>query len=147
MDTLEDSLFQHLASICSESRQAFDHHIGMSQLRRQLLTLLSEVGEVSHAALQLHLAADGATITRLVKQFESEGVLRRRLDPQDNRYTLVSLTVSGQQRFAGLRTAHRLFQRRLLDGILREEQELVLSVLERLGANIRALQDESQQQT
>jgi DNA-binding MarR family transcriptional regulator len=146
MDALEDTLFQHLASACSESRQVFDQHVGMSQIRRQLLTLLSEIGEVSHAALQQQLAVDGATITRLVKQFESEGVLSRRLDPQDNRYTLVSLTVSGQQIVAGLSAAHSLFQTRLLDGIPKEEQEIVLRVLERLRANIRTIQDESQQQ-
>ena len=146
MDVLEDTFFQHLASVCSESRQAFDHHVGMSQLRRQLLILLSELGEVSHAALQQHLAVDGATITRLVKQFESEGVLSRRLDPQDNRYTLVSLTGSGQQTVAGLSAAHRLFQARLLADIPKEEQETALRVLERLRANIRALQDESRQQ-
>ena len=146
MDVLEDTLFQQLASACSESRQAFDQHIGMSQIRRQLLTLLSEMGEVSHAALQQQLAVDGATITRLVKQFESDGVLSRRLDPQDNRYTLVSLTSSGQHIVAGLSAAHRLFQTQLLAGIPREEQEIVLRVLEHLRANIRAIQDESQQQ-
>jgi DNA-binding MarR family transcriptional regulator len=147
MDVLEDIFFQYLASVCSESRQAFDQHVGMSQLRRQLLTLLSEIGEMSHAALQQHLAVDGATITRLVKQFESEGVLSRRLDPQDNRYTLVSFTGSGQHIVAELRAAHRLFQARLLAGISKEEQELVLHVLERLRTNIRALQDEGQRQT
>jgi DNA-binding MarR family transcriptional regulator len=146
MDVLEETFFQHLASVCSESRQAFDQHVGMSQLRRQLLTLLSEIGEISHAALQQHLAVDGATITRVVKQFESEEVLSRRLDPRDNRYTLVSLTVSGQQIVAGLRAAHRSFQTRLLDGIPTEEQEMVLHVLERLHANIGALQEEGQQQ-
>ena len=146
MDILEDTFFQQLASVCSESRQAFDQHVGMSQLRRQLLALLSQIGETSHAALQQQLAVDGATITRLVKQFEAAGVLCRRLDPQDNRYTLVSLTVSGQQIVAGLSAEHRLFQARLLAGIPKEDQEMVLRVLERLHANIRALQDESQQQ-
>lgn len=139
MDALEDTLFRQLASACSESRQAFDQHIGMSQIRRQLLTLLSEIGEISHAALQQQLAVDGATITRLVKQFESEGVLSRRLDPQDNRYTLVSLTASGQAIVAGLRAAHRVFQTRLLDGISKEEQEVMVRFFEQLRTNIRAL--------
>ena len=107
---------------------------------------VGESGEVSHAALQQRLAVDGATITRLVKQFESEGMLSRRLDPQDNRYTLVSLTPSGQHSVAGLSEAHRLFQSRLLAGIPKEEQEMALRVLERVRANIHALQDESQQQ-
>ena len=37
MNALEDTLFQQLAAVCSESRQAFDRHVGMSQIRRQLL--------------------------------------------------------------------------------------------------------------
>jgi DNA-binding MarR family transcriptional regulator len=146
MDVLEDTLFRHLAYACSESRQSFDQYVGMSQIRRQLLTLLSESGEVSHAALQQQLAVDGATITRLVKQFESEGVLSRRLDPQDNRYTLVSLTAAGQQVAAGLSAAHRQFQTRLLVGITREEQEIMVRALERLRTNIRSIQQIDQEQ-
>jgi DNA-binding MarR family transcriptional regulator len=75
MDVLEDTVFQQLASVCSESRQAFDQHVGISQIRRQLLTLLSEIGEISHAALQQHLAVDGATITRLVSSLSPKACL------------------------------------------------------------------------
>ncbi|GHO61726.1 transcriptional regulator [Ktedonobacter sp. SOSP1-52] len=147
MDALEDTLFRQLASACSESRQAFDQHIGMSQIRRQLLTLLFEIGEISHAALQQQLAVDGATITRLVKQFESEGVLSRRLDPQDNRYTLVSLTASGHAIAAELRAAHRAFQAQLLDGISKEEQKMMMHFFEQLRTNIRAIREISPEQT
>lgn len=146
MDALADTLFQRLADACVESRQSFDRHIGMSQTRRQLLTLLSQKGELSHAALQQQLSLDGAMITRLVKQFEAEGVLSRRLNPQNNRYTLVSLTDSGQAIVAGLRAAHRAFQTRLLDGITTEEQEVMVRVLERLRTNIRAIPEISPQQ-
>ncbi len=141
MDALEDTLFQQLAYACSESRQSFDQYIGMSQTRRQLLTLVSQKGELSHAALQQQLSLDGATITRLVKQFEAEGVLSRRLDPQNNRYTLVSLTDSGHSIVAELRAAHSAFQTRLLDGITKEEQEVMVRTLERLRANIRDIQE------
>src|SRR6266700_6955714 len=134
MDAFEDSLFQQLAFACSETRQSFDHHIGMSQARRQMLAVVSREGEISHAALQQQIGLDGATITRLVKQFEAEGVLSRRLDPQNNRYTLVSLTDSGLQIVAGLRAAHSAFQTRLLDGITREEQKIMVRTLERLRA-------------
>jgi DNA-binding MarR family transcriptional regulator len=146
MDVLEDTLFRYLAYACSEARQSFDQYVGMSQTRRQLLALLSEFGEVSHAALQQQLAVDGATITRLVKQFESQGVLTRRLDPQDNRYTLVSLTASGQQIVAELSAAHRQFQTRLLVGIPREEQEIMVRALQQLRTNIRTIQEMSQEQ-
>ena len=146
MESFEDMLFQQLAYVCSETRQAYSQYIGMSQARLQLLTFLSRQSEISHAALQQQLMLDGATITRLVKQFEAEGVVKRRLDPQDNRYTLVSLTPSGQQIVSGLRETHSAFQTRLLDGITREDQEIVLHALERLRANMRDVQDEGQEQ-
>src|SRR3954447_685610 len=136
MATLADTLFQHIAYACSETRQSFDQHSGMSQPRRQLLTLVAQAGEIRHAELQQQLAVDGATITRLVKQFESEGLLSRRLDPQDNRYTLVALTALGQQIVEDLRVAHGAFQARLLVGISIEEQEQMIRTFAQLRANI-----------
>jgi len=146
MANLADTLFQHIAYACSETRHSFDQHIGMSQPRRQMLTLVAQAGEISHAVLQQQLALDGATITRLVKQFESEGVLSRRLDPQDNRYTLVALTASGQQIVAELRAAHSAFQTRLLAGITSAEQETMIGALAKLRANISAIQELGREQ-
>jgi DNA-binding MarR family transcriptional regulator len=145
LDSFVDTLFQRLADVCAASRQAFLQHIGMSQPRIHLLSVLARVGEISHAALQEHLGLDGATITRLVKQFETEGVVRRRLDPQNNRYTLVSLTPSGHQVVAELQTAHRAFQRRLLDGISPADQQAMLAGLERLQTNIRVMHESDHQ--
>jgi DNA-binding MarR family transcriptional regulator len=144
MEAFEDMLFQQLASACSEAKQTFAQHLGMSQARWQLLMLLERHGEISHADLQQHLLLDGATITRLVKQFEAEGAVRRRLDPQNNRYTLVSLTPSGHAITADIRVIHSEFQTRLLGGITREEQEVMLQALERLRTNIRLIQQEDQ---
>ena len=142
MNSLKENLFMQLAFACSETRQAFDDYSGISQPRRQLLTLLAEKGELSHAALQQELSLDGATVTRLVKQFEAEGLLGRRLDPQNNRFTLVALTEAGQGKIAGLRASHQDFQAALLAGISQEEKEIFISVLERLRLNIRKVEGE-----
>ncbi|QBD74994.1 MarR family transcriptional regulator [Ktedonosporobacter rubrisoli] len=145
--SLENAFFQFLAYASAEAKQAFDQYVGMSQMRRQLLLLLSQQGELSHAALQQKLAIDGATVTRLVKQFEAEGVLSRRLDPQDNRYTLVSLTDAGQELVSQLQEAHSAFQTRLLTEttlILENDLEIAVSVLEKLLANIRSIQQSRQ---
>ena len=145
MEDFEETILQQLAHACSETRQTFAQYIGMTQARYQLLALLSQKGETSHAALQQQLSLDGATITRLVKQFEAEGLVSRRLDPQDNRYTLASLTDSGRQIVAGISTAHSTFQARILEGITREEQEVMARALKRLRTNIRLIQDESRE--
>lgn len=139
MQDLEGALFYQLTCAYTETRQAFAQSIGMNQARYHLLTVLALQGETSHAALQQQLALDGATVTRLVKQFEAEGAVSRRLDPQDNRYTLVSLTPAGKQVVAGLGEAHKAFQTRLLAGIPQEELAMMVRVLEQLRANIHTL--------
>jgi DNA-binding MarR family transcriptional regulator len=139
MPPQQEALFRQLAAACSESRRSFDRRVGRSQAQRQLLALLREQGELSHAELQRQLGVDGATVTRLVKRLESEGTVARRLDPGDNRFTLASLTSAGEALVAGLHAAHRAFQDRLLAGVDERDQETVVHVLERLRANIRAL--------
>jgi DNA-binding MarR family transcriptional regulator len=140
MEAIEESLLQQLAQTCNEVKQAFARHIGMSQARYQLLALLAQQGETSHAVLQQQLLLDGATITRLVKQFEAEGIVTRRLDPADNRYMLASLTESGQQIVAGISAAHHAFQAKVLEGITSENQVATLHALEQLRRNLQTIQ-------
>lgn len=142
MEPVEETLLQLLANTCAETRQAFAQHIGMSQARYQLLATLAQ-GEVSHAVLQQQLMLDGATVTRLVKQFEAEGLVTRRLYPQDNRYTLAELTPAGQQIVKGIQAAHSAFQTHVLDGISPDEQVVIIRALQRLRSNMRQLPSES----
>jgi DNA-binding MarR family transcriptional regulator len=144
MDTFEEHFLYQLAFASAEAKQTFVQYIGMSQQRYQLLIYLAEIGETSHATLQQQLSLDGATITRLVKQFEAEGLVSRRLDPQDNRYTLASLTDAGRQIVAGINEAHTAFVLRLLNGISTEEQEATLRIMKRLRSNMRRVQEEDQ---
>jgi DNA-binding MarR family transcriptional regulator len=79
---------------------------------------------------------DGASITRLVKELEGEGLVGRRTDPADNRYTLAGLTAAGTRLAAELQERHRAYQRRLLDGVSKHEQERVLQIFRRLHDNL-----------
>jgi DNA-binding MarR family transcriptional regulator len=138
--SLQDTLFQELARAGSEARRAFSLTTGTSERRRQLLPLLLEHGEVSHAVVARRLGVDGATVTRLVKALESEAAVNRRLDPADNRFTLVSLTDSGKQTAVELHEARRQFQRRLLAGVSRDDQKTVIRVLEQVRRNLEQIQ-------
>lgn len=139
MAPLHETLFQELARASAEARRSFGLLTATSERRRQLMLLLYQDGEVSHATLQRQLDVDGATVTRLVKQIEAEGSIARRLDPADNRFTLVSLTDSGRELAAELFESRRRFQRNLLAGVGREEQKTVIRVLEQVRRNIEAL--------
>lgn len=142
-ERVADTLFQELAFVCGESRRAFGRHVGMSEARRQLLTVLANEGETSHSELQGILGVDGAAITRLVKGLEAAGTVRRRLNPDDNRYMLASLTSAGEVVVAELRDAHRAFQARLLRGIGRDDQAHVLDVLQQLRTNLAAVREDT----
>ena len=136
--TESDQFFLELAQACSETRRAFDRSVGMGQARRQLLAALDDEGEVSHADLARRLGIDGAAVTRHVKALELAGFVRRRLDPDDNRYTLASLTGRGRERVAELRAAHGRFQRQLLAGVDADDRRAVVRALARVRTNIRA---------
>lgn len=141
MENLSENFFLTLSLACSETRQAFDAYTGISQPRRQLLTVLARVGELSHATLQQELSLDGATVTRLVKEFEANGWVSRRMDPKNNRFTLVALTDAGRKEVEGLRTSHQVFQTELLANISLAEQEAAIKILERLRTTLRELEE------
>jgi DNA-binding MarR family transcriptional regulator len=145
--TLAETLFLQLATTCADTRRCFDRHVGMTQSQRQLLAVLHDEHEVSHATLQQRLGVDGAAVTRLVKRLEADGAVARRLDPDDNRYTLASLTPAGEALVAELGTAHGRFQTRLLAGVDRADQEVVVRVLEQVRANVRAIDDHAEPAT
>ncbi|WP_345473871.1 MarR family winged helix-turn-helix transcriptional regulator [Actinoallomurus oryzae] len=135
-ETSEDRFFRELGSAWAELRQAFARHVGMSAQRVQVLVRLRRAGETSHSDLRQALGVDGASVTRLVKELEAEGLAGRRLDPADNRYTLAALTPAGERLAAELERSHQEYQERLLDGVSAQEREAVLRVLRRVRANV-----------
>lgn len=134
-ETPEDAFFRELGGACAELRQAFARHVGMSPQRVQVLVRLRRAGETSHRDLRRALGIDGASITRLVKEFEAEGLVGRRLDPADNRYTLAALTPTGVRVADDLVRAHQAYQERLLDGVTARDRQTVRRVLQRVRAN------------
>ncbi|SDJ63009.1 DNA-binding transcriptional regulator, MarR family [Nonomuraea maritima] len=135
-ETSEDTFFRELGAACAELRLTFPRYVGMSPHQVQLLVRLRRDGETSHSDLRRSLGIDGASITRLVKEFEAEGLVSRRLDPADNRYTLAALTPAGERAAAELERSHQAYQERLLDGVTPQQREIVLGVLARIRANI-----------
>jgi MarR family transcriptional regulator, transcriptional regulator for hemolysin len=135
-ETPEDKFFRELGGVYAELRHAFARHVGMSSHRVQVLVRLRRNGETSHSDLRQALGIDGASVTRLVKEFEAEGFVRRRLDPTDNRYTLAALTPDGERVAADLERSHQAYQERLLAGATAQQQEIVLDVLRRVRANV-----------
>lgn len=135
-ETSQDRFFRAFGEAAAQLRQGFARSVGMSPQRVQILVRLHHSGETSHSELRQALGVDGASITRLVKELEREGLVGRRTDPADNRYTLAALTPAGTRLAAELRQRHQAYQERLLDGVSKQDQERVLLTFQRLRDNI-----------
>src|SRR5687767_11439348 len=91
-----DSILHHVGNTYHELTAAFERHMGMSRARWAILNRLSRQENLTQAALAQLLHVDAAAITRQVKQLEVEGLVTRWSAPEDNRFTVVALTVQGR---------------------------------------------------
>lgn len=74
-----------------------------------LLATLAERGPCAVGEIADHLGVEQPTITKMVRRLEPTGVIERRIDPDDGRRTLVSLTAGGRTRLDQARELwHRL---------------------------------------
>lgn len=133
----EGPLLRELGQMAHEVSLSFAQYTGISPARCALLALLGARGELSQAALQQRLGVDSSVITRQVKALEAEGLLARRPDPTDNRFTLVVLTDAGRETTAHLDAASHTFQKVLLAGTSDADVEATRRFVRHIRDNAR----------
>lgn len=131
-------LFEQRAAMRA-AKMAFQRRVGISETRLHALGILYRFGELSQAELQRRLDVDGAAVTRQVKQLEAEGLLSRRVDPADNRFTLVTLTLEGKERLRELARAARAFMATSLEGVSAEDLACMRRAMARMRANLEKM--------
>lgn len=107
----------------------YERNLGMSQSRVMLLHELMHTGEINQTELAQRLGMETALMTRFAKQMEASGLLSRRVDPRDNRFTLVTLTSAGQQLFQQMMLFSRAFEAQLVEGLGPDEQAVIRQAL------------------
>src|SRR5829696_6339063 len=112
---------------------------GMSKTRMEIMDVLADDGELSQAELQQRVGVEGPVITRIVKQLEAEGLVKRRPDPDDNRYTLFTLNVDVH----AMRTSPEMlnfkerFGAQMMEGLSDEERATLLRGVRQIQENVR----------
>ena len=137
--TPADTFLLEQGALLRAAKGAFQRRVGISDSRLHTLGMLYRHGEMSQNELQRRLDVDGAAVTRQVKQLESEGLLSRRADPADNRFTLVTLTDAGRADLREVARAAREFIAEALEGVSAEDLECVRRTITRMRANIEKL--------
>lgn len=131
-----EELFMVLTHLYQEMSRAFSSRVGMSYSRLLILHELMHAGELSQTELAQRLEMEGALITRFAKQMEAAGLISRRVDPKDNRFTLVTLAPAGQQLLKRAESLGDDFSVRLLEGVSEQEQADLIRMMKRMQANL-----------
>lgn len=138
-DTAADAFLFEQGAVMRAARVAFHRNVGVSVTTLAVLGNLFVSGELSQTELQRRLALDGAAVTRRVKQLEAEGLITRRENPDDNRFTLVVITAEGAARLHEAARKVRDFATRSLDGIDQEDMECMRRGLARMRDNLERM--------
>jgi DNA-binding MarR family transcriptional regulator len=75
---------------------AFEQQVGHPLPRWRILRAMAAEDGMTQKALAKLLMMDPGSLTRQMKLLESDGLVRRRADPKDNRLTRVALTEAGR---------------------------------------------------
>jgi DNA-binding MarR family transcriptional regulator len=119
-----------------DGMRLFSQQVGMSPSRIEMLHQVMHAGEISQKDLQDRLDMEGALMTRFAKQMEAEGLIHRRTDPKDNRYTLVSLAPAGQALIEKMDKLGEEFETRLMAGLTQDDRSNLIRILKHMQDNL-----------
>ena len=86
--------------------------------------------------LSQRLMVSGGNVTGITDQLERERLVTRTLDPRDRRALTVKLTTAGLKRFREMAAQNELWTIELLQGLNREEKQMMLEILGKLKIHI-----------
>ena len=129
----------HLARAAKAVSRAFDEALAEADGSLPVWLVLISL-KTAPIANQRELAASvgisEATLTHHLNTMVEQGLLTRERDPANRRIHQVKLTEAGETAFVRLRSAAAEFDRRLRDGILDAEVEMLDDLLRRLEVNV-----------
>jgi DNA-binding MarR family transcriptional regulator len=138
------SLLPQIGRLFYDIKPVFEHFVGMSQARWSILSQLRCHERLSQSTLQQRIKVDPAAITRQVKQLEEEGLVARCPDPQDNRFTLVSLTETGRLAAEDAYSRRDAFEARLVQHLSSADLATLQHCISTIHQNLKDLAAEQE---
>jgi DNA-binding MarR family transcriptional regulator len=132
----DENPFVLLTHLHRDMSRAFSQQMGISFSRLLLLHELWHAGEISQTELASRLSIEQALLTRFAKQMEAAGLISRRIDPRDNRFTLVSLAPAGRQTLEEMSTLGDAFEAQLLEGVSKEDLAHLVRTMKQIQTNL-----------
>lgn len=123
-----------MKAMVDQSMKKWD--LTLSQMR-VLQVLNSSGGEASQREIERQLNVSHPTVVGLVGRLEKSGFVTCRMDTQDRRNKIVTMTEKSSQHKAEMEEGHRRMEEKLNQGLSKEEQEDLQRMLRIMAENIR----------
>ena len=111
---------------------AFERDVGISPPKYFVLHVLAREAGISQGEIGRLYGVDPSRITRLAKQLETEGLIERTRDPEDNRVVRMSLTSEGRRAFEMASERGEVFKDRVRSALSEEEHMELRRLLDKL---------------
>jgi DNA-binding MarR family transcriptional regulator len=136
---MEDNIGTMLAQVSRLLRRRFDEKargIGVTRPQWQVLTLLRRNAGINQGGLAEILEVEPITLGRMIDRLQDAELVVRRADPTDRRAWRLHVTDRGEELIEQLRPfAHETFEL-ALEGIDAAEQQQLMTMLDRMRANL-----------
>jgi DNA-binding MarR family transcriptional regulator len=125
-------------SLLRGSMAFYLHEYGLGVPEVQILNLLSRGRPLASKEIAEILAINKALVSRAVRQLTALGYITTKVDPQDGRFRICDLTPKGRDFVETSRPDRHKRQDKFLSVLSRQEQILLVDVLDRLFVSSEA---------
>lgn len=116
---------------------------GLSVSEWRTMAVLGSHRVLSASEIVERSSMDRVAVSRAIKGLRNAGLLKRDIDGDDRRRAVLRLTDKGVAVFNDLIPRVRDLERRLLEGLTAEECGLLLSLMQRVGKNAKAIRSKT----
>ncbi len=138
LGVLSDYVGFHLRMAQDASFRAFARHVGMRDLkpgRFAAMTVIFNNPGITQAALGRAIARDKSSVTPLIQELESRGLVERQRSATDRRSIALSLTTTGEETLGRL-MAHAVEHDRKLDEIVGPHKVEFINLLKKIADDL-----------
>jgi len=111
--------------------------LGLTTPKMRSLAILSVKDGLPIGELGIYAVVEQSTLSRALDCLQTDGLIRREIDQDDNRSARIFLTQDGRAAYSQLWPHMRAAHDRMFDGIEANERAAFLSTLGKMLANIR----------
>lgn len=134
--TSRDDVIRNIILAHNAYLSAFERNCGINVARWRLLSVMSRIGTCSQSDLTTRTTIGPAAVTRILKDFEREALIKREPSAEDARQTLVTLTEKGRRLVTKTALQREKVLASTFDGFSAADIEAVNDLLARMSTNL-----------